>query len=96
MSTVMSVLRGVGKVIAGAVPAALVARLGLPALGALVFLVVLAVWAACWVFCSDVRTERVSRVLLAWRGNASCLPPVGPATPEPAPRPGRWPWLHGS
>ena len=47
---------------------ALVARLGLPALGVLVFLAVLVTWVACWVFRSDARTERVSRVLLAWRG----------------------------
>jgi hypothetical protein len=42
-----------------------VAGLGAPALGALVFL---AAGVACWVFRSDARTDRVSRVLLAWRG----------------------------
>ncbi len=96
MSAVATVLRWVGKVAAGAVPAALVARLGLPALGVLVFLAVLVAWVACWVFRSDARTERVSRVLLAWRGNVGCLPPVGADAPEPAPRPGRWHWLHRS
>jgi hypothetical protein len=39
--TVIAVLRHVGKVAAGAVPAALVAGLGLLALGGLVFLAVL-------------------------------------------------------
>lgn len=42
-----AVLRRAGRVAAGVVPAALVARLGLPALGTLVLLAVLGVWAAC-------------------------------------------------
>jgi hypothetical protein len=91
----MAVLRGLGKVAAWTVSAGLLARLGLPALGALIFLAVLGVWAACWVFCSDARTDRVSRVLLAWRGNASCLPPAD--APEPALRQSRrWHWLRRS
>jgi hypothetical protein len=44
----------------------LMARLGLPALGALVFLATLALAAACWVLGSYARADRVSRVLLAW------------------------------
>ena len=55
-------------------PAALVAGLGLPALGALIFLAVLAAGVACWVFGSDARTDRVSQVLLAW-----ARPPQPPA-----------------
>jgi hypothetical protein len=75
-------LRGVGKVVAGAgVPAILVAGLGLPALGALIFLAILAAGVACWVVRSDARTDRVSRVLLAWRGNAGCLTPDRGASP---------------
>jgi hypothetical protein len=73
------------------VPAALVARLGLPALAALVFLAVLVTGVACWVFGSDARADRVSRVLLAWRGNASCLTSGSAATPDsPARRPRCW------
>lgn len=79
---VMAALRRAGKIAAGVVPAALAARLGLPALGAAVFLAVLVIGTAWWVFRSDARTERVSRVLLAWRGNPGCLPP-------PRPHPGR-------
>jgi len=60
------------------------ARLGLPALGALVFLIILVVGTARWVVRSDARTERVSRVLLAWRGNASCLAPGALAAARPA------------
>ena len=83
----MATLRHVGKVAAGAVPAALVARLGLLALGGLVFLAVLVLGAACWVIGSGDRTERVSRMLLAWPGIAGCLAPGGKAAPSPpAPR----------
>jgi hypothetical protein len=71
----MAVLRRAGMLAAGAVPAALMAGLGLPTLGVLVFVAVLAAVVGCWVVCSDARTDRVSRVLLAWRGNADCLPP---------------------
>jgi hypothetical protein len=90
---VTAVLRRAGKVAAGTVPAALVAGLGLPALGTLVFLAVLAAGLACWLFGSDARTDRVSRVLLAWRGDPGRLTASGPAAAPPAPRPRRWPWL---
>ena len=89
----MAVFRQAGKVMARLVPAVLVARLGLDALGALVFMAVLVVGVACWVVCDDARTNRVSRLLLAWRGNASCLGPGGTAAPpQVAPRPRHWPW----
>ena len=56
--TVIEVLRHADKLAAGAVPVALVARLGLPALGGLVLLAILALGAACWVIgSSDRRTE---------------------------------------
>jgi hypothetical protein len=67
---VTAVLRWAGKPAAGIAPAALVVRLGLPALGALVFL---AAGTTRWLLGSDARAERVSRVLLAWRGNSGCL-----------------------
>jgi hypothetical protein len=47
MSAVTAVLRRAGKIVAGAVPAALVVRLGLPALGAVVFLAVLTLGVGC-------------------------------------------------
>jgi hypothetical protein len=80
---IRAVFRRVGKLAAGAVPAALVAGLGLPALGALVFLAIPVAGIACWVFGSDARADRVSRVLLAWRGNPGCLARDG-AVPLPA------------
>ena len=90
-ATVIAMLRRAGKVAAGVVPAALLARLGLPALGGLVLLAVIVVGVACWVIGSADRTERVSRVLLAWRGNANCLLSAGTTAPSPpAPRPRRW------
>ncbi len=48
---------------ARALPAVLVARLGLPALGGLVFVAVLILAAACWEIGSEDRTARLSRVL---------------------------------
>ena len=90
MNAMTAVLRRAGRVAIEVVPAALVVRLGLPALGTLVLLAVLGVWAACWVFRSDARAERVSRVLLAWRGNTDCLTRDGAVSPPaPAARPRR-------
>jgi len=82
-------LRHVGKVIAGAVPAVALARLGLPALGAVVFLAVLAAGVTCWLLGSDARAARVSQVLLAWKGKSGNLPdaPVLPARrPQSCPK----------
>jgi hypothetical protein len=94
---VTAVRRRAGKVAVGIAPAALMARLGLPALGALVFLAVLAAGVACWMLGSDARAARVSQVLLAWRGNPGCSPPGNHATPgPPAPRPRRRVWPRRS
>ncbi|MFY9932486.1 MAG: hypothetical protein WAK82_31255, partial [Streptosporangiaceae bacterium] len=72
------------------IPRRCVAGLGLPALAVLVFLAVLVTGVACWVIGSTDRTERVSRMLLAWRGDARCLASVAAATPGPPAR-RRWP-----
>lgn len=87
MGVVMTVIRHIGKVATGALPAILVAGLGLPALGSLVFMAVLVLAVACWVLSSEDRTARLSRVLLALRGNARCLPrgsavPTVPSAPR--------------
>ena len=89
MNAVMAVLRRAGKVAAGVAPAALVAGLGLPALGGLIFFAVLVLGVACWVIASRDRTDRISRMLLAWRGNADCLArdsAVSPSVPAARPR----------
>lgn len=89
----MAMLKRAGKVAAEVVPAVTLARLGLPALGAVVFLSVLLLAAACWVIGSRDRAERVSQMLLAWRGNPGSLAAGSPAAPGlPARRRGRWPW----
>jgi hypothetical protein len=81
-------------VAAGAVPAVVLARLGLPVLGALVFLAVLAAGVTCWLLGSDDRADRVSRVLLAWKGNPGSLSVGTRTTPALAapPRTRRLPW----
>jgi hypothetical protein len=65
------------------VPAAVVAGLGVPALGALVLLAVLVLAVACWVLGSQQRTNRASEIIRAWRGTAAPepAPPVPPAGP---------------
>ena len=75
--------RYVAGAAAGLVPAAVVAGLGMPAIGALVLLVVLILAFVCWVIGSEDRTNRVSQILLAMRGSpaaepASAVPPAGP------------------
>lgn len=85
-------LRHAGKAAAGVLSAPLLAKLGLLALGALVILAVLVMAVVCWVISSGDRSERASRMLLAGRGDASCLGPSPTAPLLPAPRPRRLPW----
>jgi hypothetical protein len=80
-------LRRAGRMAAGALPAALLAKLGMPALAAAVFLTVVAVAVICWVIASGDRTNRVSQMMLARRGQASCLTSGTAAPPVPVPRP---------
>ncbi len=60
-------------------PVAVLVRLGMPALAALVFLAVLMLGVICWIISSPDRSERVARMLLARRGNARCLEAGVPA-----------------
>ena len=92
----MAVLRPVGKFLAATASTAVMAEFGLPALGALVFLVALVLAVACWVIRSDVRADRVSRMLLAWRGNASCLARDNAVPMSIPPPPRRRPWSRRS
>jgi hypothetical protein len=80
---VKAILRHTGRAVAAIVlPAGLLARLGLPALAALVFLVVLALAAGCWIISNDGRSDRLTRMILARRGDARCLK-VGTSSPRP-------------
>lgn len=82
-------LKHAGQVIAGMLPAAVLARLGMPALAALVFLAALVLGVACWIIGSPDRSDRVNRMMLARRGNATCLtqgpPPASSASPRRRP-----------
>lgn len=77
-AVVTRVVKQAGHAAAGVCSAAAVAGLGMPALGAVVFLAVLVIAVACWVINCPDRTDRVSRLLLARRGDSTCLAP-GPA-----------------
>ena len=79
----MTMLRHTGKVVAGALSAALMAQLGLAALGVLVLLVLLAAGLAYWVLSSDARTARLARILVAWHGGITSTEPAVPAISPP-------------
>lgn len=68
-----NVLKHAGQAAAGMLSAALLARLGEPALAALVFLAILVLGVACWIISNPERSDRVNRMLLASRGDARCL-----------------------
>ncbi len=83
---------------AGMLPAAALAGLGLPALGALVFLAVLALAVTCWIISSPDRADRLNRLLLATRGDARCLKPAPRdkvAVPAPTELPGKMRAIRG-
>jgi hypothetical protein len=79
----MTLLRHTGKVVAGALSAALIVQLCLPALGVFVLLIVLAAGLACWVLSSDARAARLARILTAWHGGITSTEPDVPAIPSP-------------
>jgi hypothetical protein len=82
----MTVLRAAGRAAAAAVPAAQLARLGLPALAGVLGLAVLVLAVICWVLASDARCERMANVLRAWRG----VPTSGAPVPGTVPVRSRW------
>ena len=71
---------------AGLLPAAALARLGLPALAAAVVLAVAALGAACWVIASGDRSDRVTRMIYARHGDARSLTSGPPAASARASR----------
>jgi hypothetical protein len=83
---VKTILKHAGGAAAGMLPAALLVRLGMSALAAVVFLVVLVLGVICWIISSDDRTDRVNRMLLARQGDARCLDPDTFAPSSPASR----------
>ena len=71
---------------AGMLPAAFLARSGLPALAALVFLAVLALGVTCWILSSDERSDRVTLMIFAKQGDVRCLEPKPSASALPTSR----------
>ena len=75
-------LRHVGKVATGAVPAAALARLGMPAVGTVIFLAVLAAGVTCWLLSS--RQFAAGRPRHARLGRVAGTPGCGSARPSAA------------
>ncbi len=87
MKTALTRAGGRGsRTVAGIVPAAVLLRLGMPALAALVSLAVLMVGVTCWIISSDDRTGRVNRMMLARQGDARCLETGASAPSSPISR----------
>jgi hypothetical protein len=55
---------------------AVLAAVGFPAVATAAGVAVLVLAAACWVLSSKDRTDRVSRIILARRGDVQCLYPA--------------------
>ena len=79
-------LKRAGGTAAGMLPAALLAQRGMPALAAVVFLAVLVLGVTCWVIGNPERSDRVTRMMLARRGDSRCLEPGTSTPPSPASR----------
>jgi hypothetical protein len=85
---VTGLLRHVGRASGLTSVLAVLARLGFPAVAAAAGLAVLVLAAACWVLADRERSDRVSRILLARRGEARCLYPPDNPSPEERELPG--------
>lgn len=79
-------LKHTARTAAGLLPAALLIKLGMPALGALFLLAVLTLGLIRWIISDKDRSDRVARMILAWHGNARCLAPAPPTSPSANPR----------
>jgi hypothetical protein len=80
----MSSLERVDRVVAGMLPIAVMARLGVPTLAVAAFLVVLSLGVACWVISSSERSDRVARMIYARRGDIRYLDKNAVAFPSAA------------
>jgi hypothetical protein len=66
-------LRNGGRTAASTATAWVAAGLGLPALVAVMFLAVLVLGIACWIISDGERSDRVTRMIFARRGDIRCL-----------------------
>ena len=80
-------LKHAGRAAAGMLPVALLARLSVPALAALVFLAILVLGVTCWIISDPARSDRVTRMMLARQGDARCLEPGTSTRHLPLPGP---------
>jgi hypothetical protein len=72
---VNSARKQAGRAAAAVLPAVLVARLGVPVLAALVSVAILVIAATCWTINSKDRSDNVSRIIFARKGDPRCLDP---------------------
>jgi hypothetical protein len=80
-----STLKHAGPAAGGTFSLAALTQLSMPALAAVGMLAVLVLGVICWIISSDERSARVSRMMLARRGDAKCLEVnVSPLAPPKA------------
>lgn len=79
-------LKYASRAAAGLLPAVLLVRVSMPVLVALVLIAVFMLGVICWVISSGDRADRVTRMILAGKGNAGCLTPSPSAPSSPASR----------
>ena len=79
-------LKHAGRAATGTFSFAALTQLSMPELAALGLLVVLVLGVICWIISSDERSARVSRMMLARRGDAKCLETSVSPPPPPTAR----------
>lgn len=77
-------LKRAARAAGGTFSLAALTQLSMPALAAMGALAVLVLGVICWIISSDDRSARVSRMMLARRGDAKCLETS--ASPPPLPK----------
>lgn len=87
-------LKHAGRAAAGMLPAALLVRLGLPALASLVFLATLGIGVTCWIISDPARSDRVSRMMLATAATPDALSRGPPARHLRFPGLAQWEVAH--
>ena len=81
-----TILKPAGRAAGGTLSVAALTQLSMPELAAVGLLVVLVLGVICWIISSDDRSARVSRMMLARRGDAKCLETSASPPPPPTAR----------
>ena len=79
-------LKHAGRAATGTFSVAALTQLSMPALAVVGLLVMLVLGVICWIISSDERSARVSRMMLARRGDAKCLETSASHPPPPKAR----------